>query len=176
VPERDVEAARALLDEVGVDRLEVEVQVPNTPVQLQMMQMVQAMVAEVGFDVNLRATEFASMLSEQTAGNYQLSQVGWSGRTDPDGNIHQFVTCEGGINDSKYCNEEVDRLLDEARESNDPAERKEKYDAAQAILAEDLPIIYLYHPSWIWALDSSIEGFVAYPDGMIRLENVTMAE
>ncbi|WP_099865528.1 ABC transporter substrate-binding protein [Pararhizobium haloflavum] len=176
VPERDVEAARALLEEAGVDRMAVEAQVPNNPVQQQMMQMVQAMVAEAGFDLSLKATEFASMLSAQTAGDYQLSQVGWSGRTDPDGNIHQFVTCEGGINDSKYCNEEVDRLLNAARETNEMEERKALYAEAQAILNEDLPIIYLYHPSWIWALDNTIEGFVAYPDGMIRLENVTMAE
>ncbi len=176
VPERDIEAARALLDEVGVDRMAVEVQVPNTPVQLQLMQVVQSMVAEAGFDVSLKATEFASMLSAQTAGDYQVSQVGWSGRTDPDGNLHQFVTCEGGINDSKFCDEEVDRLLNAARETNDIEERKALYAEAQAILNEQLPIIYLYHPSWIWALDSSIEGFVAYPDGMIRLENVTMAE
>jgi peptide/nickel transport system substrate-binding protein len=50
--------------------------------------------------------------------------------------------------------------------------RKSKYDAARAILAEDLPIIYLYHQTWIWALDKKIEGFVAYPDGMIRLADV----
>ena len=176
VPERDVEAARGLLDEAGVDRLAVEVQVPNNPVQQQMMQMVQAMVAEAGFDVSLKATEFASMLQAQTAGDYQLSQVGWSGRTDPDGNIHQFVTCGAGLNDSKYCNEEVDRLLNAARETNDTDERKALYAEAQAIRNEEMPIIYLYHPSWIWALDASIDGFVAYPDGMIRLENVTMAE
>ena len=89
-----------------------------------MMQVVQAMVAEAGFDVTLRATEFATLLSEQTAGNFQLSRSDWSGRPDPDGNLHQFVTCEGGINDPKYCNPEVDRLLNEARAVTDPAARK----------------------------------------------------
>jgi peptide/nickel transport system substrate-binding protein len=173
VQERDIEAAKTLMAEAGVDRIEVEVQVANNPVQAQLMQVVQSMVAEAGFDVSLKAMEFASMLAEQTAGNYQLSQVGWSGRTDPDGNIHQFVTCEGGINDSKYCNKEVDKLLNEARQSNDVAVRKEKYAAAQDILSKELPIIYLYHPSWIWALSNKIKGFVPYPDGMIRLANVT---
>jgi peptide/nickel transport system substrate-binding protein len=95
---------------------------------------------------------------------------------DPDGNVHQFVTCEGGINDSKYCNEEVDALLNEARRSNDPAERKTKYDAATAILNEELPIIYLYHPTWIWAMSNRVQGFTPYPDGMIRLQGVSMTE
>ncbi|MDT8343598.1 MAG: ABC transporter substrate-binding protein [Thermohalobaculum sp.] len=174
VPARDVEKAKALMKEAGLDRLAIEVQVANNPVQMQLMQVIQAMAAEAGIDITLAAKEFATLLDEQTAGNYQASQVGWSGRTDPDGNIHQFQTCKGGINDSKYCNPEVDRLLDQARTSNDIATRKASYDAAREILNADMPIIYLYHPSWIWALSSRIEGFVPYPDGMIRLAGVGM--
>jgi len=172
VPARDVEKAKALMKEAGFESFDLEVQVANNPVQTQVMQVVQAMAAEAGFNISLKSMEFATLLQEQTAGNYQASQVGWSGRVDPDGNIHQFMTCKGGINDSKYCNPEVDKLLDAARTSTDEADRKAKYDAAREILAKDLPIIYLYHQTWIWALDKKVEGFVAYPDGMIRLENV----
>ncbi|AQQ04104.1 ABC transporter substrate-binding protein [Roseibium algicola] len=172
VPARDVEKAKALLKEAGYGSLDVEVQVANNPVQTQMMQVVQSMAAEAGFNVKLKSMEFASLLADQSAGNYQASQVGWSGRVDPDGNIHQFMTCKGGINDSKVCIPEVDKLLDEARQSNDTATRKAKYDAARDILINELPIVYLYHPTWIWALSGKLEGFTAYPDGMIRLENV----
>ena len=55
------------------------------------------------------------------------------------------------------------------------AVRKASYDAAQAILLKDLPIIYLYHPVWFWALTKKLEGFVPYPDGMIRLQGVKFA-
>ncbi|MBM9596052.1 ABC transporter substrate-binding protein [Rhodobacteraceae bacterium MCCB 386] len=177
IPERDVEAARALLEEAGFsDGVTIEVQVANNPVQMQVMQVIQAMTAEAGINIELQAKEFATLLADQTAGAYQASQVGWSGRVDPDGNLHQFVTTEGGINDSKFSDPEVDRLLDEARVSNDQATRKESYDAARDILNEELPIVYLYHPVWIWAYDDAIDGFTAYPDGMIRLEGVTMSE
>lgn len=172
VPARDVEKAKALLKEAGYDRFPLEIQVTNNPTVMQMMQVVQSMVAEAGFDVTLKATEFATLLSEQTAGNYQLSRSDWSGRVDPDGNIHQFITCKGGINDVKYCNPEVDRLLNEARQSTDDAARKQKYDAAAAILNDDLPIIYLGHQAWIWALNKNVTGFVPSPDGMIRLVGV----
>ena len=113
------------------------------------------------------------MLQEQSAGNYDATQVGWSGRTDPDGNIHSFMTCAGGLNDSKFCMEEIDALLNKARTSTDVAERKASYDAANAILREELPIIYLYHQTWLWAMSNKINGFQAYPDGMIRLSGVT---
>ncbi|APO78648.1 dipeptide/oligopeptide ABC transporter substrate-binding protein (plasmid) [Rhizobium etli 8C-3] len=175
VPVRDLDKAKALVKEAGFDRVPVEMQIPNNPVAAQMMQIVQSMVAEAGFDVSLKSTEFATLLSEQTAGNYQLSRSDWSGRVDPDGNIHQFITCKGGINDTKYCNPEVDKLLNEARASTDDAVRKQKYDAAAAILNEDLPIIYLGHQSWIWALHKNITGFVPSPDGMIRLAGVKKA-
>ena len=65
------------------------------------------------------STEFATMLNEGTKGDFQANQYGWSGRPDPDGNIHAFVTCKGDLNDWKYCNPEVDKLLDEARTISD---------------------------------------------------------
>ncbi|MFA7414856.1 MAG: ABC transporter substrate-binding protein [Rhizobium sp.] len=172
VPARDIAKAKELMKAAGHEKVDIELQHANSPVVTQMMQVVQSMVAEAGFNVSLKATEFATLLSEQTAGNFQLSRSDWSGRIDPDGNLHQFVTCEGGINDSKYCNAEVDKLLNEARASADEAVRKQKYDAAGKILDDDLPIIYLGHQSWIWAIKKEITGFVPSPDGMIRLLGV----
>lgn len=177
VPERDVEQARALLEEAGYgDGITVDMQVANNPVGLQVGQVMQSMVSDVGITLNLVSKEFATLLSDQTAGDYQSSRIGWSGRVDPDGNLHQFVTTDGGINDSGYSNDDVDRLLNEARRSTDVETRKESYYAAGDILNEDLPLVYLYHEVWLWAYDSSIEGFTPYPDGMIRLEGVSMSE
>ena len=172
---RDVAKAKALMKKAGVDHATVTMMVPNSPDQMQVAQVVQSMVKEAGFDLKIKAMEFASLLSAESAGNYQLSQIGWSGRVDPDGNIDQFVTCKGGINDAKYCNPEVDKLLTEARQTNDLAKRKEKYDAANKILLEDLPLIYLYHVTWIWGVRKDVTGFVPYPDGMIRLAGVKKA-
>jgi len=177
IPERDVEAASALLAEAGYpDGVDITVQVTNNPVQQQVMQVVQAMAGEAGIRISLEAKEFATLLADQTAGAYQGSQVGWSGRVDPDGNIHQFVTTGGGINDSGYSNPEVDDFLNAARVSNDIGTRSAAYGGASEILMQDLPIVYLYHPVWIWAMEAGIDGFTAYPDGMIRLAGVTLSE
>ncbi|SFJ67468.1 ABC transporter substrate-binding protein [Jannaschia pohangensis] len=177
VPTRDIEAAKALLAEAGfADGVDIEVQAPNDTDSQQVMQVIQAMVAEAGINLTITSKEFATMLADQSAGSYTASLVGWSGRVDPDGNIHQFVTTDGGINDSGYSNAEVDRLLNAARQTNDTAERKALYAEAQSILSEDLPIVYLWHDTWLWALDSAIEGFVPYPDGMIRLKGVSKSE
>ena len=177
IPARDVEAAKALIAEAGQEgNATIEIQATNNPETLRLMQVIQAMAAEAGITVNITAKEFATQLSDQTAGDYQASQIGWSGRVDPDGNIHQFVTTGGGLNDAGYSNDEVDKLLNDARVSTDNAKRKGDYDAALNILDEEGPIVYLYHQVWIWALDKKIEGFTPYPDGMIRLKGVSFAE
>ncbi|MFC7704299.1 ABC transporter substrate-binding protein [Plastorhodobacter daqingensis] len=173
VPARDVDAARALLNEAGIDRLAFELTTGNAPVAMQAGQVIQAMAAEAGFDITLRVTEFATLLSENAAGNFQASLQGWSGRIDPDANIHVFVSCQGGNNDGRYCNEEVDAILAEARTVADPEERKALYDRSQEILAEELPLLYLYHIKYLYAARESVEGFTPYADGVIRLAGVT---
>jgi peptide/nickel transport system substrate-binding protein len=173
VPGRDVDKAKKLLKEAGVSKLEVEMQFTNSPDQTRVAEVIQAMAAEAGIDIKLRATEFATQLKEQTAGNYQISLIGWSGRVDIDGNIHPFMTCKGGINESKYCNPEVDGFLNGARLSNEMADRMKLYEQATKILAEDRPVVYLYHVKWLWALSKNVKGFVPYPDAMIRLEGMT---
>jgi peptide/nickel transport system substrate-binding protein len=173
-PERDVAKAKALLKAAGHERVSFEMQVANSTVEQQLAQVIQAMAAEAGFDIQLKATEFASMLKAQSAGNYQATRVGWSGRVDPDGNIHQFMTTGGGINDTKFSNPTVDKELNAARTVYDVAARKAHYDAAEKVLREELPIVYLYHPSWLWALDAKLSGFVPNPDGMIRLAGMKL--
>ena len=172
VPERDVAKAKALLKEAGQSKVSVELFVTNNPVDAQLGQVIQAMAQEVGIDIQIRSTEFASQLRDQQQGKFQMSRIGWSGRIDPDGNIHQFVTTKGNQNDGRYSNPEVDKLLDEARTIYDVAERKKRYDAAQKILQDELPIVYLYNQTVFFALRSNIEGFVINPDGMIRLSGL----
>ncbi|TDE35914.1 ABC transporter substrate-binding protein [Antarcticimicrobium sediminis] len=174
-PARDVEKAKSLLAEAGYpDGLTLEVQVPNTNEPMQLMQVIQAMASEAGIDVQITAKEFATMLQDQTAGDFIASQVGWSGYVDPSANLHQFVTTGGGINDAHYSNPEVDRLLNAARSTTDTTERKSLYAQARAILVDEAPLLYLYHPTWLWTMRRELSGFVPYPDGRIRLEGVRL--
>ena len=108
-------------------------------------------------------------------GNFEVAMRGWSGRTDPDGNVYQFLSCKGSQNDGRYCNPEVDKLLDEARTVPDVSRRKALYDSAQELLHKDAADVYLYYQPWPFALQKKVQGFVPYPDGMIRLKNVTFA-
>jgi peptide/nickel transport system substrate-binding protein len=174
VPERDVERAQELLREAGFERVSFELMVGNNPESVRLGEVIQALVSEAGFDVTLRATEFASALALQEQGEYEVFQIGWSGRLDPDGNIHQFHTCEGALNETGYCDEEVDRLLNEARSATDFDERKALYDRASERYLPKRHLIYLYHTQLFFPHVDRLEGFQAYPDGLLRWQGVTL--
>ncbi|WP_295811497.1 ABC transporter substrate-binding protein [uncultured Nitratireductor sp.] len=177
VPERDIEKAKALIAEAGYeDGLTLEIQAPNRPENQQVVQMIQAMAAEAGIQITIAAKEFATMLSDQAAGDFEASQVGWSGRIDPDGNIYGFVTTGGGFNDGKYSNEKVDEILAEARSVSDVDKRKALYHQANEILMADKPLFYIYNEAWLYGVSNKVEGFTPSPDGMIRLEGVSLSQ
>lgn len=171
---RDVPKAKALLKAAGVEHLDVELTFGNNTVSNQMAQMLQAMLSEAGINLKLRPTDYAAALNAATKGDFEVLYSGWSGRTDPDGNLHQFLTCKGNLNYGRYCNPDIDKLLDDARVKPTVAERKPVYDAAQKLLAGEDPIVYLYAQPWPYAMTRKVQGFTPYPDGLIRLRGVSI--
>ncbi|MDB6146320.1 MAG: dppA 2 [Pseudomonas sp.] len=173
MPARDVEQSNKLLAEAGVKLpLSVELKVTNNPIAQQVAQIIQAMAEEAGFKVNLVATEYATLLAEQQSGNFQIGMSYWSGRPDPDGDIHDFVTCGGGQNDGHFCNAKLDELMNKARTVNDEGQRKALYSEALRLLATEVPTSYLYFEPRIIAMRSNVTGFVPNPDGLFRLNGV----
>lgn len=173
---RNVERARALLREAGVTTpLTIEMTVPNNPDLRQVGEVIQAMVREAGFDLQLRAMEFASSLQAAQRGEFQTYLVGWSGRVDPDGNIFSFSRTGGGQNDGRYSNAEVDRLLDAARTELDVEKRKDLYAQVLRIsLGQDANRIYLWHRKNIMAHTARLSGYRPVSDGMIRIQGMRL--
>jgi peptide/nickel transport system substrate-binding protein len=177
VPGRDVEKAKALVKQAGVPTpVPVTLMVPNTPDQAQLAEVIQAMTREAGFEVKINLVEFASSLAAAHEGNFQAYQIGWSGRTDPDGNLYSFLHTDAGQNDGRYSNPAVDQALDAARATTDAAQRLADYRKMWAQERQDLPIIYLYSPVNIVGMNAKLSGFRPVPDGMIRLQGLSMAK
>ena len=174
VPSRDLEKSRQLIKQAGFEGREINVQIShsNNPVILQSMQAVQTMANEAGFHVTLHPKEETKLAADNRKGNFGVSAQEWSGRIDPDGNIFRFISCQGGDNIGKYCNSDVDRKLSLARQALDPAERADLYHQVIAVLQDDMPVIYLGHPDFVYAYTKKLHGFEPYPDGMIHFENM----
>ena len=111
VPKRDLARGKALLREAGVPNPHFTLMTSTGSVALQVAQVVQAMAREAGFDIKIQANEFATSLDLADKGQFDAYLVGWSGRTDPDGNVFRLIACNQPLNAAGYCNPEVDDLL-----------------------------------------------------------------
>jgi peptide/nickel transport system substrate-binding protein len=173
MPARDVARAKRLLAEAGTPNPVVNLMIPNNPDLRQVGEVIQSMARESGFDIRLQATEFASALQAAARGDFEAFLVGWSGRSDPDGNIYSFASCKGGQNDGRYCDAEVDRLLDEARAVPDTAARLAIYRKVAALYLErDRGRIYLWHRKNLFAHAARLQGLRLVPDGLIRPQGI----
>lgn len=72
---------------------------------------------------------------------------------------HSSQSYDPGLNLAIFFNKQVDQLLEEARQSNDPEQRRLKYLQFQNILADEEPAIFLYNPYYTYALPKKIKGF-----------------
>ena len=175
VPKRDVAKAKALMKEAGVTGpLTLDFMVPNGPETRAVAEVVQSMAAEAGFDLKIRVTEFATSLKQGEDGAYQIYLIGWSGRSDPDGNSFSFQTCGSPQNNAKYCDKDVDAAHQEARTKSDPAERKKAYEKVAAKFLAEGSIIYLYHTQVLVAHTDKVEGYKQIPDGLVRVVGVKL--
>ena len=107
-------------------------------------EVIQSMASEAGFDVKIKAMEFASSLQAAYAGDFQAYLIGWSGRSDPDGNMWQMLHTGGTFNYGHYGNADVDKALDDARTVAAVDQRRAYYAKVWAQERKDLPLIYLW--------------------------------
>ncbi|MCO1594604.1 ABC transporter substrate-binding protein [Micromonospora sp. RHAY321] len=168
-PAHDPEKAKQLLTEAGVQTpYPVTMLASNTPDTLRLAQALQSMVKDGGFDLKINPVEYSSLLDEQDRGNFELLQLGWSGRIDPDANITNFVGTGASQNVSGYSNPQLDNLLTQARQANDIEARKKLYGQAVTLLQQDDALIYLYRQRNLTAVSKQIQGLQVFPDGVIR--------
>ena len=173
-PKRDIAKAKDLLKAAGVANPSFTLMVPTGNEAQQVAQVIQSMIKESGFDMKIQQVEFATSLQQAQKGDFDAYLIGWSGRVDPDGNLTAFIACDGGQNDGKYCNQEVEAALKLTRATSNFEQRATAYEKIAKILADDMPRAYLYHPTWFWAMNPKLAGFQPVPDGMIRLNGMKM--
>ncbi|MDI3270228.1 MAG: ABC transporter substrate-binding protein [Bacillota bacterium] len=173
-PKVDLQKVKELLAKGGKPNgFSFTLKIAPGPVAQQVAQVVANMLGEAGIQVDIKQVEFGTLLDDLDKGNYEAGAVGWSGRPDPDGNIYVWLHTDGNQNNSKYSNPEVDRLLGKAREVTDMKERVAVYTQVMDIVHRESPYVYLYFPKNVRGYSAKVEGFVNYPDQIIRTANLT---
>jgi peptide/nickel transport system substrate-binding protein len=169
----DLEGAKKLISDVGKGPLGFELLVPSgDPFLVQIGSILQAQLKKADIAMELKQLEFAQILKAQTEHSFAgMTQVGWSGRIDPDPNTSDFLVTGRPNNDSSYSNADIDKLMADQRAEGDQAKRKDLLRKAEQIYVVDDParIWYRFGVSQL-AISNKISGLQPYPDQIIRFQ------
>lgn len=91
-------------------------------------------------------------------GGQQACLIGWGSPFDADDHTYKVFGTDKGANYSGYSNEKVDEYLTKARESSDPAVRKEYYDLFQQELANDPAYAFICYIDANYVASSRLHG------------------
>jgi len=169
----DPARARALLAEAGhAQGLRLQIWTrpgggPSNPNPGIGAQLLQADLAAVGIDAEIRVLEWGELIKRAKNGEHDLVFMGWAGDNgDPDNFLTPTLSCAAaasGENQSGWCDPPFDALLREARRSTAQTQRAALYRQALAIFHEQAPWIPLAHPREFAAVRRDVEGFVISP-------------
>jgi oligopeptide transport system substrate-binding protein len=146
----DVEQAQQLMSQVQNPKTNVNLFVNDAPGNRDIAVAIQANLAEIGIESTIKVQEWQQYLEflgpppNETVDVYRL---GW-GADFPDAiNFLELWTCDSGNNNTNWCNEEFDGLIDQARATPDDDARYELYAQAEDLMFGEngeMPIIPLY--------------------------------
>lgn len=175
--EYDPELARELLAEAGYDDgFSTTLWTNDNPLRVQIAEIAQAQLGEIGIDVEVQVLEWGTYLAETSAGNHDMFILGWVTVTaDADYGLYGLFHSDnfGSPNRTFWGNERVDELLTLGRTTIDQDERLDAYLEAQEIIAEQAPWVFLYITTEVNGLRDNVSGFVPHPAGHHRLYSVT---
>jgi peptide/nickel transport system substrate-binding protein len=134
-------------------------------------------LAKIGIGIDVQPTESGTWFSMWSGGNFELVyKLGSNLVGDPAQNMpFDFWSIEeGGRNAaySGYRNEEIVKISKAAEGEMDLAKRAAMYREVQRIAMEEVPQIYLFHPSVVFATREEVKNFRIYPTRLVRLWEV----
>jgi peptide/nickel transport system substrate-binding protein len=133
---------------------------------------IQAMLKDVGINLAIETLENNTLLERLKTGDFQMNTSIWvGGNQDPVFIRDLFQSDEspdkksGGRNRSRYSNTEFNDVIKKAISATDKEQSRELYRKAQRIVARDLPLIPLWHPSNIVVANRRLGNIKMNPSG-----------
>jgi peptide/nickel transport system substrate-binding protein len=172
--ETDLDKARQLLETAGLAEgtellLTLGAGADDAPAQL-----FQANLAQLGITLTIEKVDqvsFTALFYGDTPAEERPNFMAWSWW--PDYNdawnvLYPTTSCtswgSAGSNGGFFCNEDVDELLDVAKNAANLDDYTKAIDEVQTIITkDDVPVICLGQPKWTTVLQNTVEGFEFNP-------------
>jgi len=181
-PARDLEGARALLDEAGAQDLSLTLDILNKTERTSAAQVIQANLGELGIQVEIRPHDSGTFwtLGDESAGDawqdIQLVISRFSMQPDPSFATAWFTPAQIGVwNWERFNSPEFGELHDRAITETDPERRHDMYVRMQELMEESGAYVFLTHEltAAIYR-DHIVPGLL--PDGTARFAEFRLAK
>jgi len=161
-------------------RLEITLVASDWPEIKQTAELIKEQWEKIGAQINLEIIDSIALQEDYLRPReYEALLFGEVLGADPDPFAfwHSAHRKDPGLNLALYQNKEVDKLLEEARQTLDQEERAAKYVEFQKLLVDDLPAIFLFSPDYLYPVNkkireiSSIEKLPTHSQRFSQIEN-----
>lgn len=181
----NIEKAKELMADAGyADGFTVTIWCDNTTNETRGAEFIQQQLALINITVEVLPME-ANVISDkiyvdEKDATVEMWYVNWSASSfDPDGSMRNILHGDyippTSANTTYWQNAEFDALLDEARETTDPAKLEELYAQAQAIVWEEAPWLFLGSDQVIAGAKTYVSGISLRPDGSLYFAQASLA-
>lgn len=139
--------------------LQVKISTTDWPEYILTAELVQQQWRAIG--VATQIEHFSAGTIQQTViapRNYEILFFGEILSADPDPYPFWHSTQVNNLNFAQFKNQDVDKLLEAARQTNDRAERQRLYKEFQGHILDIKPAIILYRPYYLFATDDNVRG------------------
>ena len=166
-PERARQLVRQYEAETGLP-FEFQITSDPTPELVQLVQLTKQFFEDAGMKVSITTLEQSALIQKAIEKGYQAITFRNYPGLDPDGNyVWWYEAARNPVNFMGFSDPEVSSLLDQGRETADPAAREQIYQELNRELAREH---YMLWTSWtIWAVPAGdgVHGVVGArpPDG-----------
>ena len=179
--EYNVEKAKELMKEAGYENgFTTSILVFGGEASTQTAEILQAYLKEIGIDLKIEVVEISAYWDMTEKGKHNLFLGSWGVVTgDADYGLYAMYhsSAKGGAgNRDFYENKRVDELLDKAKTTTVPEERKKLYEEIQMILVDDAPDIMLYNRILAVGAQKNVKGLNIHPVTLHDFSNVYIEE
>ncbi|EJF95345.1 hypothetical protein MEG_00078 [Bartonella tamiae Th307] len=166
------EKAKQMLEAAGVKGLQMKIWAmpvsrPYMPNARRAAELIQADFNTVGVKAEIVSMEWGEYLKLGREKDRDGAMIaGWAGDNgDPDNFLSVLNSCQaiGTNNYSNWCYEPFEKLINQAKITNDQNARAKLYEEAQLIFKEQAPWLVLDHSTVYMPMSKKVTGFKIYP-------------
>ncbi|WP_062219388.1 ABC transporter substrate-binding protein [Aureimonas sp. D3] len=181
----DPEAAKKALEAAGVKDLSMKIWAmpvsrPYNPNASRMAELIQSDFAKVGVKAEIVTYEWGEYLERSKAKDRDGAVLlGWTGDNgDPDNFLAVLLGCDavGGANRAQFCNQDFEKLIQEAKTVSKQEDRAKLYEQAQVVFKEQAPWATIANSVVYVPMRSNVVGFVQSPLGDYTFDGVDLKD